>query len=76
MSRAMKHLHTKFILASVALGMGFVFLFGAMWTVHALPVVGITPVRTFLSAVVSSLTGCILLVFGWHGIQHELHRKR
>lgn len=72
----MKHLHLQFILASAALGLGFCFIYGALWTVHALPMVGGTPVATFFSAVVSCLIGSILLAYGSHGVKIEFTTKR
>jgi len=68
----MKHLHTQFILASIALGFSGVFLFGAMWNVHAMPLNEWTPIRAYLSAMLSSLIGLVLLMFGLSGIRCEL----
>ncbi len=71
----MKHLHYKFILASIALGFGWAFIFGSVWNIHAMPMAGLTPVRTYLSALLSSLVGIILVSYGWQGIRGELNGK-
>ena len=71
----MKHLHLQFVLASAAFGMGGVFLFGAVWSIHALPLSGWTPIRTFLSATLSSLAGAVMVWYGWHGIRKEIYAQ-
>jgi hypothetical protein len=68
----MKHLHLQFILAALALGLGCAFVLGAMWSVHALSIVGWTPIRVFLSAVLSSLVGSILIAYGSTGVRKEV----
>lgn len=69
----MKHLHLQFILASIALGLSGVFLFGALWDIHAVNVADWAPIRVYASAMLSSLTGSTLLVFGLTGIRAEMN---
>lgn len=72
----MKHLHYTFIIASIALGFGCSFLFGAIWNVHAIPMSGLASMRTYLSAMLSTVIGIILLTFGWTGIRSELNDQK
>lgn len=72
----MKHLHYRFILSSIGLGFSGVFLFGAVWDIHALPATDWMPLRIFLSALALAAAGMTLLVFGVTGIRRELDGKK
>lgn len=72
----MKHLQLQFILASAACGLGALFVFVSLWTVHALPLIGWTPIRIFLVGMMMSLVGVILLKFGIQGVRQELYGKK
>ncbi len=63
------------MLAGIALGLGLVFILGAVWNVHNLSLVDWMPIRTFLSAMLSTLTGLILVIFGWQGVRRELEGR-
>ncbi|MEK7537567.1 MAG: hypothetical protein AAB619_01175 [Patescibacteria group bacterium] len=72
----MKHLHRQFVLASIGLGFGLVFILGALWNVHAMQVFGWTPIRVLMAAVVSSFSGGVLIVYGYRGVRLELYGPR
>jgi hypothetical protein len=69
----MKHLHVRFILASVSCGFGALFIMAAAWNVHALTIVGWTPIRTTLTACLFTGAGLVLMAFGWQGIRQEMY---
>lgn len=69
----MKHLHASFVLASFALGLGVVFLLGAMWNVHDLPLAGAIPWNVMSSALFCTAAGLVLVVYGYHGIRQEIY---
>ncbi len=72
----MKHLHLQFILASSALGFGVSFLYVALWSIHALPMLGRTPLAIFVWAMIASIAGWVLLVYGFYGVKLELYPQR
>ncbi len=73
----MKHLHLQFILASLGLGLGFLFVVGAVWQMQLTSALQVVTVGTMGAAILSSAAGIVLVAFGVHGIRQEMygHKK-
>jgi hypothetical protein len=74
----MKHLHFRFIIASLALGLGFLNLMMVFFEARMLSMATTQVARLWLLAGIFLAGGATMVCYGWNEIQAEMihHRKR
>lgn len=69
----MEHLHTRFVIASLGLGIGLILLSLATWQGLIWSIVGNPPMAAILVVSLYTASGSTLVIYGWREIGREMH---